>query len=77
MSGGSSRGDAWKAPASGGQFDRFYLVLRDRYRRRDDWARAYGPFIADLVTGGDGAAGDFRLLRRLHDGYVFEVVRRP
>jgi len=40
-------------------------------------ARAYGPFIADLVTGGDGAAGDFRLLRRLHDGYVFEVVRRP
>lgn len=58
------------------RFERHFLVLRDRFQHRDEWERAYGTFIADLMSG-HLTGGTFRLRARLRDATVFEIVRDP
>jgi 4-amino-4-deoxy-L-arabinose transferase-like glycosyltransferase len=59
---------------SAARYEHVYLVLRDRFRSRDAWRRAYGDFVADLVHNQYQRYPGVQLHCRLQHGYVFSIT---
>ncbi len=54
-------------------YDRFFLVLRDRFAEDSARRTAYGDFIADLVERGPEAFPGFQAVAELPDGRVYRI----
>lgn len=55
------------------EYERFFIVLRNNYSTDDEWRRAYGSFIADLVLKHFDRYPGIRHVATLDDGVVFQV----
>ena len=55
------------------EYDRFFIVLRNNYATDDEWRRAYGSFIADLVLKNSDRYPGIRHVTTLDDGVVFQI----
>lgn len=59
------------------EYEHVYLVLSHQYGEEKDSLYYYGPFITDIVRGRMQQYPDVSLIRRLSDGYVFEIGCQP
>ncbi len=56
-----------------GEYDRFFMVLRQRYHARREWQWAYGTFIANLAEGLTQDYPGIIYRRQLSDGHILEI----
>ena len=55
------------------EYERFFIVLRNNHATDDEWRRAYGSFIADLVLKHFDRYPGIRHVATVDDGHIFQI----